>query len=237
MSLFFELAYLTARAGFVAAKELALLATQIGNDEIVHIDVQTDRVRRVFGIRGRDTIPTADFTDLLVATQDLVVADPDLHEDDCLEEIKEEVKGEGDEVKHKVVRRRVRKKTTFACILAADAKNHFGGVPSACRANELSVTKYLVSKCKEHKLTVLQTRQVSSLAFCLVFTPDSNDKTIYQFLNSESVFERRCDYLKSQNVESCWPELSEFPWNPKSWRRVILRLSSLGPQEAFKFVK
>ncbi|AGF70698.1 replicase protein [Rosa rugosa leaf distortion virus] len=237
MSLFFELAYLTAKAGFVVAKELALLATQIRNDEIVHIDVQTDRVRRVFGIQGREIIPTSDCTDLLNATQDLVVADPDLHEEECLEDIKEEVKGDGGEVSQKVVRRRVRKKLPFACILAADAKNHFGGVPSACRANELSVTKYLVSKCKERKLTVLQTRQVSSLAFCLVFTPDSNDKSIYQFLNSESVFERRCDYLKSQSVESCWMQLFSSPWNPKAWRRVILRLSSLGPQEAFRFVK
>ena len=142
------------------------------------------------------------------------------------------------EDKPKVLKKkRVKSKPHFAVVLANDAKNHFGGVPRATRANELSVMKYVVSKCKDHKLTVLQTRQVCSMAFPLVFTPDSNDKFVAEFLNHSTTFERREDYAKSLRVDSCWMGLLKKPWGAKQWKNVIKRLAGMEVQTAYLFVK
>nr|AXQ01053.1 putative replicase protein [Jasmine mosaic-associated virus 2] len=205
----------------------------------INFDPAALLVARIAGIDvPRDVIPVERIPVLhspedVIKSCDNLADHPTMESDDCLEDsVIEEV-----ESKKVVKRRRCVKKPSFAAIIAAEAKSHFGGMPTNSKANSLSVMKFLVNRCNEHKLTSLQTRECSSLAFPLVFSPDPLDKYIYTFLNSDNAHERRMDYLQSMSVESIWMSVLCSPLSGRSWKRAFLHLTNLGVQEAFTFVK
>lgn len=70
-----------------------------------------------------------------------------------------------------------------------------------------------------------------------MFSPDSNDKFIYTFLNSEEAWERQRDYLQAQKVDGVWVNLFKAPLNKKAWKRMFLHLCDLDDRRAFEFVK
>ncbi|AHZ59472.1 replicase protein [Pelargonium ringspot virus] len=226
-------------AGFYLAKELALLGPELASITLSSLTPNYNGLLTSIGLPTVSSIPTASPPIDLVLVNDGVLNTPNLELEGELVPLLEEVitDPKTGTITKAVKTRRPKSKTTFSCILAAETKNHFGGLPRATRANELSVMKHLVNRCKECKLTALQTREVSAKAFSLVFTPDSHDKFIYEFLNSDITFERRCDYLKSQRVDSCWLRLLQNPFGKKRWKAVVCRLMGMGVQEAYEFVK
>nr|AYI50028.1 26 kDa replicase protein [Clematis chlorotic mottle virus] len=152
--------------------------------------------------------------------------------------IKEEVdEGKGEEVKKKHVRSRVNNRVPFAVILAQAAKAHFGGIPTASRANELSVMKYLASKCEELKVTPTHTRACVTRAFPLVFTPDEDDLRVYRMLNSENARSRRDQYLEARKIPSWWMQLLDNPLCARAWVRMYRRFCGMPDEKAFMFVK
>nr|BDX99478.1 replicase [Jasmine virus H] len=201
----------------------------------ISYDPATNIVCRIAGIsptfHSLCTLPDVD-PEPMLRSADYLYDHPTMEYDHCVE-VDVESSGET-----KVVKRNgVHKKPSFAAILCADAKNHFGGTPSPSKANALSVMKYLVNKCNEHKLTVLQTRECSALALPLVFSPDAMDKYTYRHLNSSEAFERRVDFSKSTRVDPVWLGFFTAPLQSKTWKRAFLQLTRLGSQEAFQFIK
>nr|AHZ59466.1 replicase protein [Pelargonium line pattern virus] len=231
-----QLGVFAVKASCWVSKELALLGPNLAWIAARPLRNDANAILERIGVHGLAKIPcNFDPDELTIANDCIVKSDRNLEDESAVvEEIDE---GEEKKKSKKVTRRRVKTKPTFAAVLAADAKNYYGCLPSATRANELSVMKYLVSKCQEHKLTITQTREVSAMAFALTFTPDENDKLIYKYLNSTEVFERRVDYAKARGVDKCWFELLKRPWHARAWRRVVGRIFGMPEQQAFEFVK
>lgn len=231
-----ELTVFSAQVTFIVAKELALLGPEVTSITASCVCPELNPILSYVGLPVVNSNPKISKPRELIAVNDsllLTTTEPhELLEDQLVETVVDEGK------KTNIVRsRRVKKKQEFASIIAAAAKNHFGGVPTNCKANAKSVMVYLVSKCKDHKLTDLQTREVSSKAFCLTFTPDANDQFVYEFLNSSDAWERRQDYLKSQQVDPAWLNLLKKPWGRKAWKRVLCKFLGYNDQEAYRFVK
>ncbi|AHZ59462.1 replicase protein [Elderberry latent virus] len=239
MGLITQCIWFGAYVGFKVTKELALLGPELTSITLSCGFPEINPVLAAIGLPTVDYIPEVNQVDVLMATNDAILHTPDVELETELEDsrVLTIAEPETSRVTTVVKTRRPKNRRTFACVLAAEAKNHFGGMPRNSRANELSVMKYLVGKCQDHKLTALQTREVAAQAFALTFTPDANDKFIYTFLNSEDAYDRRCDYVKSQGVDPMWLRLLKRPFSRKEWKQVVCKFMGFGTREAYTFIK
>lgn len=192
------------------------------------------------GLLAYGKVPNILMKGQLIAVAESLTLDSKVVVEDLTEDVEVLVPEERDGkeiVVKKLKHRRTKKRCSFAAVIAADAKNHFGGTPQPTKANSLSVMKYLVSKCQERKLTSLQTRQVSCMAMALVFQPDSNDKFIYSFMNDREIWEKRKDVEDAMKIPSIFMAILKRPFGKKEWLRVWDKFCGLGTQKAFAFCK
>ncbi|AAT69550.1 27 kDa putative replicase protein [Pelargonium chlorotic ring pattern virus] len=223
----------------VFAKDLAVLPAEVGVFATRLIITRTIEVIPEYLhmiAPGASRIPKSVLTGQAFTSYDVEYNGTSDLENSCEVATEDVIEVEGKTTKV-VKTRRARNKLQFSALLAIAAKNHFGGIVRPTRANELSVMKFLTSKCNDHKLTIAQTRSVCCAAFPLVFSPDEGDKLIFATLNSEEAFERRQDYSEAQGVGNCWLNLLSNPCSRRRWRRVVLRCFGMPVQEAFQFAK
>nr|UZN89684.1 RNA polymerase pre-readthrough protein [Pelargonium flower break virus] len=165
--------------------------------------------------------------------------EPELEAKDYL--VIHEEKEVDEEGKSKVVRQRStvnrHKKGRFVHRLVCDGKNHFGGTPSASRANELAVMKYLVGKCREHHLVVQHTREVCSLAMAAIFTPDHHEVNMVREMNSHAAYRRRVALADAARVHSWQQELLRSPLSWNAWGRAWWIANGLPDREPVRFTK
>ncbi|AAB36707.1 replication-related protein [Saguaro cactus virus] len=237
MGILSELLVGTTLTGGLVAVGLAGLQLRIA---LKTVEVSVDLVRDAYEFvvdhtKTRPPLPVREHVLSITREDDPA---PELELADCLEKIED--KETDEEGKTKVVRTRTTNRHargSFLRRLIAEAKCHFGGTPTATRANELAAMKFLVGKCRDHHLVVLHTKEVCHAAMVGLFTPDDDEIAAMAQLNSHAAYVARVKLHSAVTVDPWWVKILRSGERTAGWQQLWWVLWGAPAQRGFTYHK